>query len=141
MTGGQIHRKQWFYEMHCTMKSNNHPIAVIHEILLKLTSNNCNMNPFFSFDLFMVYIVYQNVSNRSELWNNTRRNEISHTSDLGCCFITLSEMCNNQLPRCDIAWLHVTSDFLQRLCVRLFDRLTRKTVGQILHTLFHVITH
>jgi len=28
--------------------------------------------------------------------------------NLGCSFITLRELCNNQWPRCDIAWLHVT---------------------------------
>jgi hypothetical protein len=40
------------------------------------------MNAFFSFDLFM-----------------------------GCSFITVSESCNNQRPRCDIARLHVTKSF------------------------------
>jgi len=28
---------------------------------------------------------------------------------LGCSFITLREPYNNQRPRCDIAWLHVTN--------------------------------
>ena len=40
------------------------------------------MNAFFSFDLFM-----------------------------GCSFITVSESCNNQRPRCDIVRLHVTKSF------------------------------
>ena len=31
-----------------------------------------------------------------------------HTLNLGCSLITLREPCNNQRPRCDIAWLHVT---------------------------------
>jgi hypothetical protein len=32
----------------------------------------CNMNVFFPFDLFMVYI-YQNIGNSWELWNNTHK--------------------------------------------------------------------
>ena len=35
--------------------------------------------------------------------------EILHTLNLDCSFITLREPCNNQRPRCDIAWLHVTN--------------------------------
>ena len=41
--------------------------------------------------------------------NNTRKYEILHTLNLGCSFIVLRELCNNQRPRCDIAWLHVTN--------------------------------
>jgi len=32
-----------------------------------------------------------------------------HTLNMGCSFITLRQECNNQRPRCDIAWLHVTN--------------------------------
>ena len=32
-----------------------------------------------------------------------------HILNLGRSFITLREPCNNQLPRCDIAWLRVTN--------------------------------
>ena len=38
---------------------------------------------------------------------STHRYEILYTLNLGCSFITLREPCNNQLPRCDIALLHV----------------------------------
>ena len=31
-----------------------------------------------------------------------------HTLNMGCSFITLRQQCNNQRPRCDNAWLHVT---------------------------------
>ena len=27
---------------------------------------------------------------------------------MGCSFITIREPCNNQRPRCDIAWPHIT---------------------------------
>ena len=29
------------------------------------------------------------------------------------CFITLRDQCNNQQPRCDIAWLNVTNHLYQ----------------------------
>jgi hypothetical protein len=45
--------------------------------------------------------------------NNTYRYERLHTLNLGCSFITLREPCNNQWPRCDIAWLHVTNHLYQ----------------------------
>ena len=32
-----------------------------------------------------------------------------HTLNLGCSFITFRELSNNQRPRCDIAWVHVTN--------------------------------
>ena len=32
-----------------------------------------------------------------------------YTLSLGCSFITLREPCNNQRPRYDITWLHVTN--------------------------------
>ena len=44
---------------------------------------------------------------------NTHRYEILHILSLGCNVITLREPCNNQLPRCDIAWLHVTNHLYQ----------------------------
>ena len=62
-----------------------------------------------SFTLIFLWFIYQNVSNSQELLNNTCRYEISHTLNLGCSFITLRESCNNQRPRCDIAWLLVTN--------------------------------
>jgi len=35
-----------------------------------------------------------------------------HTFNLGCSLITLREPCNNQRPRCDIAWVQVTNHFI-----------------------------
>ena len=61
------------------------------------------MNAFFSFDLFMVYIPECKQQLR------TYRYEIVHTLNMDCSFITLREPCNNQRPRCDIAWLHITN--------------------------------
>ena len=66
------------------------------------------MSAFFSFDL-LLWSIYQNVSNISELCNNTRRYEILHTLNMHCSFITVREPCNSQRPRCDIAWFHVTN--------------------------------
>ena len=54
-------------------------------------------------------LIYQNLSNSQELWNNTRRYEILHSLNLGCSFITLREPCNNQRSICAIAWLYVTN--------------------------------
>ena len=54
-------------------------------------------------------MVYIPECKQQELSNNTLRYQILHTLNLGCCFITLREPCNNQRPRCDIAWLHVTN--------------------------------
>jgi hypothetical protein len=34
--------------------------------------------------------------------------DIAHLKS-GCNFIALRDLCNNQQPRCDIAWLHVTN--------------------------------
>ena len=67
------------------------------------------MNAFFSF--YFLWFIYQNVSNSFiiELWNKTCRYEILHTLNLGCSFSALGEPCNNQRPRCDIAWLHVAN--------------------------------
>jgi hypothetical protein len=67
----------------------------------RLISNICNMNAFFSFDLFG--FIYQNVSNSLELWNITPRYKILHTLNLGCSCITLRQPCNNQRPKSDIA--------------------------------------
>ena len=67
---------------------------------------DCNMNAFISFDLFMVYLPCKQ---QQKIWNKTHRYEILHTLNLGCYFITLKEPCNNQRPRCDIAWLHITN--------------------------------
>ena len=62
-----------------------------------------------------------------------------HTLNLGCSVSTVRESCNNQRPRCDITWLHVTNHlyhfFLVKrlnsvtLRVRFFNYLTRKTRG------------
>ena len=92
-----------------------------------------------SFHLNFWWFIYQNVSNTSDLWNNTCRYEILHTLNLGSCFITLREPCNNQRPRCDIAWLNVTNHLYHgfrvkrlnniTLHVRLFNHLTRKKRG------------
>ena len=93
------------------------------------------MNAFFSFDLFMVYIPECNQQVR--LWNNTCRYwEILHNLNLGCSFIILRELCNNQWPRYDIAWLHVANLYTTvfwvkhlsnlTLYVRLFNRLIGK---------------
>jgi hypothetical protein len=61
-----------------------------------------------SFLLIFLWFKYHHVSNSNELWNNTRRYEILHTSNLGCSFNSLRESCNNQ-QMYDIAWLHVTN--------------------------------
>ena len=58
----------------------NH-IIIIQNIFTINSIRDCNMNAFFSFDLFMDYI--------PELWNNTYRYEILQTLNLGCSFITL----------------------------------------------------
>ena len=39
-----------------------------------------------SFLLIFLWFKYHHVSNSNELWNNTRRYEILHTSNLGCSF-------------------------------------------------------
>ena len=44
-----------------------------------------------------------------ECKSNTCKCEILHTLSMDCCCITLREPCNNQRPRCDIVWLHVTN--------------------------------
>ena len=36
-----------------------------------------------------------------------KSNYHAFTTSPGCSFITLRELCSNQRPRCDIAWLHV----------------------------------
>ena len=51
----------------------------------------CNMNALFSFDLFMVYI-------------QECKQQILYTLNLGCRFIILRDLCNNQRPRSDITW-------------------------------------
>ena len=57
---------------------------VTSSIKLTGTLYICNMNAFFSFDLFIVYIqMYQNVSNSLLPWNSTRRYEILHPLNLG----------------------------------------------------------
>ena len=53
-----------------------------------LLTIRCNINTFFSFDLFMVYIPECKLQLR--------------TLNLGCSFITHREQCNNQRPRCDM---------------------------------------
>ena len=62
-----------------------------------------------SFPLIVLQFIYQNGSNNQELYNNTRGQEILHTLNRGCSFITRRESFNNQLPRCDSAWLHATN--------------------------------
>ena len=41
----------------------------------------------------------------------------------GCSFITLKEQCNNQRPRCDIAWLHVTNHLYHGFRVKMLKNL------------------
>jgi hypothetical protein len=50
----------------------------------------CNMNSFFSFDLFMVYIPECKQQLGTEI--NTHRYEILHILSLGCNVITLREI-------------------------------------------------
>ena len=66
---------------------------------------HCNMNAFFSFDRFMIYIPECAAKNYDIIHADTRY----CTLNLGCSCITLREPCNNQRPRCDITWLHVTN--------------------------------
>ena len=82
------------------------------------------MNAFFSFDLCMVYI--PECKQQLRTMKYTRRYEILHTLNLGGSFITLREQGNNQQPRCDITWLHVTNHLY--LHVRLLNSLTENTV-------------
>ena len=63
------------------------------------------MNALFPFDLFMVYIP----ECKQQLKTMKHRYHILHTLNLCYCFITLREPCNNQRPRCDITWPHVTN--------------------------------
>ena len=44
--------------------------------------------------------------------------------NLGCSRITLRELCNNQRPRCDIGWLHVTNHLYHGFPSFAFDFLT-----------------
>ena len=39
------------------------------------------------------------------MYATAKNYEILHTLNLDCSYITLREPCNNQRPRCDIAWL------------------------------------
>jgi hypothetical protein len=57
---------------------------------------SCNINAFFSFDFFMVYIpeCKQQLSN----YEIMHAYEILHTLNVDCSFITLRESCNNQRP-------------------------------------------
>jgi len=65
------------------------------------------MKTFFSFDLFMVYIS-ECKQQLKTMKLYTQIQDIAHfKSEL--YFITLREPCNNQQPRCDIAWLHVAN--------------------------------
>ena len=66
------------------------------------------MNAFFSFDLFMVFIT------------DTRYYSLS----LGCSSISLRELCNNQQPRCDIAWLHATNYLYHVFRIKRLNNLT-----------------
>ena len=50
----------------------------------------------------------------NKICDNTRKCEILHTLSLGCNFITLKELYNNQRPKFDTAWLHITKSFIQR---------------------------
>ena len=71
----------------------------------------CNMNTFFSIDLFVLFI-YQNVINqqlRTMKKYTQIKYEILYTLNLGCSFTTLREPCNNQRSRCDIAFLYYKS--------------------------------
>jgi hypothetical protein len=81
------------------------------------------------------------------LWFIYQNYEIIHADtryctlfNLGCSFITIRELCNNQRPRSKM-WLHYfmlqiahTTVFRVKrlnnltLCIQLFNRLTRKTV-------------
>ena len=59
----------------------------------------------FPFDLFMVYIPECKQELRTTCMN--KYTQIRDIAYLGGSFITVGEPCNNQHPRCDIAWLHV----------------------------------
>ena len=113
------------------------PTSVCHTILYSdhalhlCTDTSMVVTWMYYFPLMFLWFIYQNVNNSKELWNNTHRYEILHTLNLGCSFITLRELCNNQRHRCDIAWLRVTNHLhglRVNLHVLFFNLLTRKTM-------------
>ena len=86
------------------------------------------MNAFLSVVLFMVHIPECKQQLRTMKYKcNTRRNEILHTSDMCCSFITLRKPCNNQWSRCDIACLHVAYYFITVFLAKLLSNRTRIT--------------
>jgi hypothetical protein len=54
-----------------------------------------------------------NITSRSLII--ARLSHLYHSLNLGCSFITFREPCNNQRPRCDIAWLHDTNHLYHSL--------------------------
>ena len=77
---------------------------------LQTRITTCNMNVFFS--LICLWLIYQNVSNSYELWNNTRRRDILDTLILGCS--------------CMASWYNL---FISRLRVRQSNLFNSKNRG------------
>jgi hypothetical protein len=77
---------------------------------LQTRITTCNMNVFFS--LICLSLIYQNVSNSYELWNNTRRHDILDTLILGCS--------------CMASWYNL---FISRLRVRQSNLFNSKNRG------------
>ena len=67
------------------------------------------MNAFFSFDLFLVYIQECKQQLRTMKYYTNTRYCTPKIRVVVLMVLLLSVPCNNQRPRCDIAWLHVTN--------------------------------
>ena len=57
--------------------------------------------------IYSIYIYTGSCNMNAFFWSFYGLHTILHTLNLGCSFRTLRDPCNNQRPRCDIAWLHV----------------------------------
>ena len=79
-----------------------------------------------SFPLIFCMVYIPECKQQLRTMKYTCRYEILHILNLGGSFITLGEQSNNQQPRCDITWLHVTNHLYLR--VRLLNSLTENTV-------------
>ena len=79
-----------------------------------------------SFPLILLWFKKYVKSNSYELWNNESRYEILHVHlKSGMLFYYSQwEPCNNQRPRCDIAWLHATNHLYHGSGVTRFNNFT-----------------
>jgi hypothetical protein len=75
--------------------------------------------------LFFQHQIVQSPSLAFQRIRMTRDLADDLTWKTGLVVVTIRETCNNQWPRCDIAWVHCYKWFMPR--VQLFNCLTRKT--------------